>query len=179
MGYFSGSHTHNRDWLLIEESVIRVMEDNRNVELLLVGALQVSKKILSMGGRVQQVPFVDWRLLPKLLRSIDINLMPLENELFHQCKSENKWMEAGLVGVPTIASYNAELENVMEDGTNVIFCKTQEDWYQSIGSLVNDEQLRTRIGDNALKEIYKTHLVTSDLNYKEILEEITGKKDCV
>ena len=179
LGYFSGSHTHNRDWLLIEESVIRVMEDNRNVELLLVGALQVSKKILSMGGRVQQVPFVDWRLLPKLLRSIDINLMPLENELFHQCKSENKWMEAGLVGVPTIASYNAELENVMEDGTNVIFCKTQEDWYQSIGSLVNDEQLRTRIGDNALKEIYKTHLVTSDLNYKEILEEITGKKDCV
>lgn len=172
LGYFSGSHTHNKDWQLIEDSIIRVMEDNSNVELLLVGALQVSTRILSMGSRINQIPFVDWRLLPKLLRGIDINLMPLENELFHQCKSENKWMEAGLVGIPTIASFNTELENVMEDGVNVIFCKTQEDWYQNISTLVNNEQLRKTIGYNALKEVYDTHLVTSDLNFNEIVAEI-------
>lgn len=172
LGYFSGSHTHNKDWQFIENSIIRVMEDNKNVEILLVGALQVSSKILSMRDRVKQLPFVDWRLLPKLLRSIDINLMPLENELFHQCKSENKWMEAGLVGIPTIASYNAELANIMEDGNNVIFCKTQEDWYKSINCLVKDELLRRKIGDKALREVYSTHLITSKLNFQGVDAEI-------
>lgn len=170
LGYFSGSHTHNKDWQLIEDSVVRVMEENSNVELLLVGALQASSRILGMGSRIQQIPFVDWRLLPKLLRSIDINLMPLENELFHQCKSENKWVEAGLVGIPTIASYNAELESVMEDGNNVIFCKTQEDWYESINRLVNDEQLRRKIGNNALREVYDTHLITSEKNFSDFIK---------
>ena len=39
-----------------------------------------------------------------LLHQLDINLAPLEESLFNEAKSENKWMEAALVKVPTIAS---------------------------------------------------------------------------
>lgn len=170
LGYFSGSATHNKDWLLIEDAVIKVMKSNDNVELLLVGVLETGSKLLEFGHRVRIMSFVDWRLLPKLLRSIDINLMPLENELFHKCKSENKWMEAGLVGVPTIASRNSELDSVLEDGKNVIFCENEEEWYLEITKLVNDCQLREFVGDNAKKEVYATHLITSESNFVAFMD---------
>lgn len=176
LGYFSGSHTHDGDWALIEESIIRAMEENGNIKLLLAGALQARPKLSGMGNRVRQVPFMDWRLLPKLLRSIDINLMPLEDGLFQQCKSENKWMEAGLVGIPTVASYNAELGSVMKDGGSAVFCRTAEDWHESVMRLAGDARLRAEIGANALKEVYSSHLVTSGANFEGIVNEIdTGE----
>jgi len=172
LGYFSGSHTHNKDWLLIEDVIAKVMKNNSNVELLIVGALKTDIKLVGVNHRIKQLPFVDWRLLPKLLRGIDINLMPLENELFCWCKSENKWMEAGLVGIPTVASRNIELENVLDDGKNVIFCGSEEEWYSGINSLVRDHELRRLIGDNAKKEVYATHLVTSDINFSMLVENL-------
>lgn len=172
LGYFSGSNTHNKDWLLIEDVVARVMENNSSVDLLLVGALETGDALSGFGHRIKRVPFVDWRQLPKLYRSVDINLMPLESELFHQCKSENKWMEAGLVGIPTIASWNSELGNVMVDKENVIFCRNEDEWYLNMKKLAADYQLRRFIGDNARREVYATHLVTSEWNFKTLVNAL-------
>ena len=177
LGYFSGSHTHNKDWLLIEDTIINVMEENYNVSLMLVGALETGKKLSKFDARIKRIPFVDWRKLPKLLRSIDINLMPLKNELFQWCKSENKWTEAGLVEIPTVASWNIELEKVMIDGENVIFCETQEEWYTNINRLIHDFQLRKMIGKNAKNEVYATHLITSNSNFNALVDVLENKDE--
>ena len=161
LGYFSGSKTHNKDWKIIEDSVIEVMDRNANVELLIGGVLDISGKMQKYKERIKQFPFGDWRKLPKLISSIDINLMPLENTFFQWCKSENKWMEAGLVGIPTIASWNPELSKVMEDGENVIFCDSPSTWTEQLQRLVNEKKVRLQIGENARNEVYSTHLVTS------------------
>ena len=47
---------------------------------------------------------MDWKQLPSVMAGIDINLMPLEDSIFHCSKSENKWMEAALVKVPSVMS---------------------------------------------------------------------------
>lgn len=121
-----------------------------------------------------RIPFGDWQKLPKLIRSIDINLMPLENELFNWCKSENKWMEAGLTGIPTVASRNPELERVMTDHVDVIFCDNEADWKMHITQLIDDIQLRQTIGNNARDKVYDTYLVTSENNYYEIVNIIVN-----
>ena len=46
----------------------------------------------------------NWRQLPQLIASVDINIAPLQDTVFNRAKSENKWVEAALVKVPTIAS---------------------------------------------------------------------------
>lgn len=51
--------------------------------------------------------------------------MPLEDTVFHACKSENKWMEAALVHVPTVASWNQELQRVIENGVDGYLCKSE------------------------------------------------------
>ena len=61
---------------------------------------------------------MDWKQLPAVMAGIDINLMPLEDSIFHCSKSENKWMEAALVKVPSVMSRNREMEGVIENGVD-------------------------------------------------------------
>ena len=173
LGYFSGSKTHNKDWALIEECIIGIMKRYDNIELLICGTLEISDALISFVKRIKKIPFVDWQNLPRLIRSIDINLMPLEDNYFQWCKSENKWMEAGLVKIPTVASKNPELESVLLDGENVIFCSTAQDWERNLEKLIQDEELRSYIGTNANKEVYSSHLVTSYENFAQFIAENT------
>ncbi len=169
LGYFSGSKTHDRDWKLVEGCVLALMEQNPKVELLLAGTIHVSKQILAFGNRVRQEPFMDWKKLPGLIASVDINLMPLEDEFFQWCKSENKWMEAGLVGVPTAASYNPELDGVLRDGYDVVFSRNQAQWQENLHKLAADQTFRQTIGCHAREEVYRTHLVTCEENFRQVV----------
>ena len=76
----------------------------KDVFLKIVGELNIPEELELYKERILAVPFTDWKKLPELIASVDINLAPLEDNLFNAAKSENKWMEAALVKVPTIAS---------------------------------------------------------------------------
>lgn len=112
---------------------------------------------------------MDWKKLPGLIASVDINLMPLEDEFFQWCKSENKWMEAGLVGVPTAASYNPELDGVLRDGYDVVFSRNQAQWQENLHKLAADQTFRQTIGCHAREEVYRTHLVTCEENFRQVV----------
>lgn len=172
LGYFSGSKTHNQDWKLIENCVLEMMKRNEQVELLFVGVLEITDKFLTFGNRVKKLPFVRWQKLPELICHIDINLMPLEDYFFQWCKSENKWLEAGLVGVVTIASYNPELAEVLRDGYDVVLCKDQLEWENKLEELIGNPKLRSQIGRHAKEEVYRTHLVTCEENFAEVINEM-------
>ena len=104
------------------------MKKNDDTRLKLVGCLNFSKEFRNYDNRIERINFVDWRELPRLLSSVDINLMPLDENFFNSCKSENKWMEAALVKKPTVASWNIELDTVTKNHKNIILCKTHEQW---------------------------------------------------
>ena len=91
-----------------------MMERHPEVYLKLVGVLDESG-MEPVQNRIEKLPFMDWRQLPAVIAGLDINLMPLENSLFHWCKSENKWTEAALVKVPSVMSRNCEMEYVVEN----------------------------------------------------------------
>ena len=58
-----------------------------------------------------------WQGLPNIVAQIDINLAPLElDNPFCQAKSEIKFTEAALVGVPTVASPTQAFVYAMRDG---------------------------------------------------------------
>jgi len=90
--------------------------------------------------------------------------MPLENTVFHECKSENKWMEAGLVSVPTVASWNEELGSVIHDGVDGFLCKNTEEWQKKLNLLAESKELRQYISKNVHKRVvteYTTFTVES------------------
>ena len=91
----------------------------------------------------------DWTKLPEIISNVDINIIPLEINIFNEGKSEDKWVEASLVKVPTIVSNFGEFKNVIENNKTGILCSNISDWYISLKTLINDKNLRRTIGENA------------------------------
>lgn len=149
LGYYSGSATHNRDFELIEDVLLEFMKAHSEVRLKLVGCLEPGAKFEALSGQLIREEFMDWRKLPESIAGIDCNLMPLEDSIFHQCKSENKWMEAALVGVPTIGSLNRELEGATRQLENIILCRSMEEWREALEKMLADKAARREMAEKA------------------------------
>lgn len=158
IGYFSGSGTHNRDFELIAPVILEIMKDNKKVHLLIVGCMKLPECFDEYCGRIEKKPFMDWRDLPGCIASVDLNIQPLQDTFFHSCKSENKWMEAALVSVPTIASYNEELAQIIQQGEDGFLCRDQDEWKTQIEAMIDDPGLANKIGQHAHDRVLREYL---------------------
>ena len=73
------------------------MKKYNDLELWIVGELDVPKELEAYKERIICNDFVAWEELPRLISAVDINLAPLEDSIFNEAKSENKWVEAALI----------------------------------------------------------------------------------
>ena len=149
IGYFSGSLTHNDDFELVLPALTKVMEKYPQVQLHVVGELDLPETLQQYKARVVSHPFVDWKKLPSLIAEVDINLAPLEQSIFNEAKSENKWVEAALVKVPTVASNVGAFQRMIVSGKTGSLCDTEEEWVEQLSRLVEDKKERDRIAENA------------------------------
>lgn len=149
IGYFSGSSTHDVDLNLVAPAIAAVMQQRPQVQLAIVGEASVPNQLKSFGDRITKQPFIDWKLLPGVIADIDINIAPLDDTLFNRAKSENKWVEAALVQVPTVASNVGSLAQSIDDGETGLLASTTEEWEAALLQLVDDPQERSRIGHAA------------------------------
>lgn len=158
LGYFSGSITHNPDFELISSVIKRIMREKPHVILLVVGILSIPEDLKEFGKRIIVEPFRPWSELPEIIKKCDINLVPLEKTLFNEAKSENKWVEASLVKVPTVASKVGPFADMIIDGKTGILCDTEDEWYSKLNELINDSAKRRIIADYAHNEVIKNNV---------------------
>lgn len=169
LGYMSGSWTHQQDFDGILTTIHTIMDKYDNVRLVLFGCMDLPDLLKHYGKRIVLEPFQDWRNIPAVMRTFDINLMPLEDSLFNHCKSENKWLEAALVARPTIASYNSELAEIIQQNETGLLCRTQEEWFNSLERMINSKALRETIGHHA-HEYVMQHYLTRNCNNDEVIK---------
>ena len=158
LGYFSGSITHNEDFELILPVIVRIMNENSQVKLMVVGELTVPDSLAPLKSRIIVKPFVDWDRLPALIGQADINLAPLVGTVFNEAKSENKWVEAALVHVPTVASAIGAFAACIEPEVTGFLCRTDADWYETLSRLIRDPALRKQTADAARKKVRADHV---------------------
>ena len=149
IGYFSGSITHNSDLEMIWPALRQILNEFKNVQLFLAGELTFQKILNEFPDKILYKKFLDWRKLPELISNVDINLAPIENTIFNAAKSENKWVEASLVKIPTVASNFGAFKHVIHNNETGLLCTNINDWYISLKALIINEQLRKKIGENA------------------------------
>ncbi len=160
MGYFSGSITHNDDFKLIMPTIVKLLEKYDNLYLKIVGLLDLPPEMEKVKDKVLVAPFTDWKKLPNLIHSVDINLAPLEDTIFNEAKSENKWTEASLVKVPTVASNVGAFKEIIKNNQTGILCKDAAEWEKALTSLIEKPELRTKIANQAYDEVIKKHVTT-------------------
>lgn len=160
IGYLSGSITHNPDVEMIKPIIINIMEKHKNVKLKLVGEIELPEELKKFEDRIIIEPFVDWEKLPYIIASIDINLAPLEESIFNEAKSENKWLEASLVKTVTIASNTGAFKQMIKNDEDGILCDSLEDWKEKLEKLVTDKNYRNKIASNAYNRVIKNNITT-------------------
>ena len=149
IGYFSGSISHNPDFEMIGKALAKILNEYKRVKLLILGYLSLPKYLDEYKNRIINESFKDWRKLPKIISNIDINIAPIESNIFNEAKSENKWIEASLVKVPTVASnFGAFKQTIIHNKTGLL-CSNINEWYISLKTLINNIDLRKEIGNNA------------------------------
>jgi glycosyltransferase involved in cell wall biosynthesis len=140
VGYLSGTTTHDDDWRHVEATVVDVLAAHPDAELWLGGHLHPTDAVLArLGDRVRRVPFTEWHRLPSVLRQLDVNLAPLEpGSRFNDAKSAIKWLEAALVGTPTIASPSAPFCDAIEHGRTGWLADGHDEWGTVLADVVAD-----------------------------------------
>ncbi|MDO4183414.1 MAG: glycosyltransferase, partial [Coriobacteriia bacterium] len=149
IGYFSGSATHGEDLESVADALAQVLDTCPQARLVLGGSVSTPAALQTCEDRIERFDFVEWRKLPELIATVDINIAPLTKTLFNAAKSELKWMEAALVGVPTVASRWGAFQEMVQDGTTGLLCDQPEEWADALTRLVNDSAYRNTIAVQA------------------------------
>jgi len=154
IAYFSGTPTHQADFVECLPSLVNVLAEKPQVRLVLVGHITLPEELKGFLRQIELKPFMPWRDLPELYGEIDINLAPLERDNeFTDGKSELKFLEAALQGIPTIASRVGGYPYVIRDAENGFVCESESEWQAALERLVEDESLRRSIGDTARRDV--------------------------
>lgn len=149
IGYFSGSITHNDDFAMVLTALVDVLGMRPEVKLYIAGLLDIPTELMPYSNRVFTSEFVSWERLPEAIAAVDINIAPLELSVFNAAKSENKWVEAALVKVPTVASKVGAFARMIDDGKTGLLCETPDDWREKLLYLVDNPEERKKIGSAA------------------------------
>ena len=118
LGYFSGSPSHTLDYAIITSALEEVLDNDQRVELMVVGYIEAGPSLSRFGDRIKRQPFHDYINLQRLIGSVEFNLMPLQSNVFTNCKSELKYFEAAIVGTLSIASPSHTYAAAIQDGEN-------------------------------------------------------------
>jgi glycosyltransferase involved in cell wall biosynthesis len=150
IGYFSGSPTHQRDFAECEPALLDAMERYPNLRFRLVGYLDLRLEWERYGDRIERIDFLPAARLLRCIAETDINLAPVERgNPFCEAKSELKFFEAALVGVPTVASATEPFVAAIEDGVSGLLVRDADDWRRAFDLLITRGERRAAMGDAA------------------------------
>ncbi|HEX5053018.1 MAG TPA: glycosyltransferase [Planctomycetota bacterium] len=163
IGYFSGTRTHAADLATIEAAIVAVLESRPQAALLLAGEIDVPPAFGRFGERVRTCGPVPWQELPASLRRADVHVVPLAFARFTACKSELKWVEAGLVARPVVAAAVGPYRDCVRHRENGWLAATGEHFVAALHEAIDDVALRVRLGAAARAEVLADWTTTSAL----------------
>jgi len=115
------------------------------------------------GVNIQHIP---WTLKEEIqqLSSIDIGLMPLTDDQWSKGKCGFKALQyMALQTVPVVSPVGVNCE-IVEDSVNGFWAKDEEEWYRKLSLLIENMELRKKMGIAARKTIIDRYSVDAYTN---------------
>jgi hypothetical protein len=141
VGYFAGTKTHDKDFPVAEEGILRFLETDPAGRLLVVGPVSLPNP-LTGHPRVVQHGLVDYPRLPKIMQQCSTVIAPLEQTIFNACKSRVKFLEACLAGCRLIATPIPDMRAAASHGADLP--QTQDEWVAAVAHQC-DEVVRSSL----------------------------------
>jgi glycosyltransferase involved in cell wall biosynthesis len=162
IGYFSGSPTHQSDFAECDAALRDVLHRHPNARFRLVGYLDLGPFWLQYEGQIERMDFLPPAQLLRAIDETDINLASLEpGNPFCEAKSELKFFEAALVGVPPIASATEPFVAAIENGISGFIARGNNEWQSALDALVSSPERRAAMGAAARSRALERYAPTA------------------
>jgi glycosyltransferase involved in cell wall biosynthesis len=150
IGYFSGTPTHDRDFAIAAPALARIMDDDPRVVLRIAGFLNLDERLSRHRDRIEFHPLQDFLNLQRLVAEVEVNIAPLQHNLFTNCKSELKYFEAAITGSITVASPTFTFRRAISDGENSFLAASYE-WDTKLQAAIDLARRPERYAEMAIR----------------------------
>lgn len=170
---WAGSMTHMNDLKSVIPALKRICSEFPEVRLIFTGETRIGQHLEGLPYEIMLgQPVEVW---PTRLHGLryDIGIAPLVDTEFNRCKSNIKWQEYAINEIPGVFS-NIVYPSAVKHGISGFIAKNEEDWYKYLKMLVENKELREKIGKNAYKDAIKNYSLEKHINlwinaYKSLL----------
>jgi glycosyltransferase involved in cell wall biosynthesis len=176
IGYFCGTpRVHDEDMATVADALCAVLAQQPHVSLRFYGEVRLPERLAApqYARRVERRPAVAWSDLLYHVAQVDIAIAPLIDNPQRRAKSAVKYIEAALVGVPTVA---ARLEPYQEDiahGATGFLASSTNEWVTCLGQLARSPDLRRALGDAARADVLARHTTEARAsNFAAIITDV-------
>ena len=162
IGYM-GSYTHQSDLESIVTALVKVAETYKD---------KIKFKVWGMPHHSESLNLENLEYLPAIStvytefveqfkrEKVDIFIAPLVDNEFNRAKSHLKYLEYSALQVPGVFSNLDPYSTVIHDGINGFLAATQDEWYEKISRLIENPDLRKKMGKTAFEEVMKNWSLT-------------------
>lgn len=151
--YGSGTNTHDEDFVEAASGICACLEAYPEVKLRIIGQLNLPRDFARFGERIERFSGTSYQEYLKLMAECDIAIAPLEPTLFNDAKSNIKFIEATMVGLPSVCSPRAEFVGIINHGLNGMLADHFQSWFTSLEGLILSRNLRDEIAASAKEAV--------------------------
>jgi glycosyltransferase involved in cell wall biosynthesis len=122
-----------------------------------------------------QISFVEWKKETEIedVLEFDIGIMPLPNDEWAKGKCGFKGLQYMSLGIPAVVSPVGVNTEIINNGINGFYAASHIEWNNTLSKLIDDVQLREKIGKEGKKTIEKYYSVNSQKSkYIEIFNKV-------
>jgi hypothetical protein len=163
-----GTVTHSSDLLSIEPVLVSLLNQYEGkVKLKLWGVPPV--------GRLKDHLYVEHEgncpgeyelFVPYFKKQkADIFIAPLSENKFNSCKSFLKFLEYSSLAKPGVFSASGQYALVVKDNQTGFLASNLLEWHRKLSQLIEDEDLRQRLGQAAFADVQKHWVMAAHKDY--------------
>ncbi|GBR02241.1 glycosyltransferase [Acetobacter oeni] len=163
IGYAAGTRTHQKDFAVVAETLAKLLRERSGLRLVLFREPGNKRPIMfpdefpclaPVSDRIEWQETVPLPELPGKLALFDISIAPLQpDSTYCDVKSEIKFFEAALAGVPSVVSPTEPYRKCITNGVTGFLASTPEEWERHLTTLIDDPALRARMARDALNDV--------------------------
>lgn len=175
--YWGGGAGHYEDLETIKDALIRIVQEDERVKLVFSNFVPAWAANLP-AFRAFMIPFAHLNAYARVLKWIcaDIAIAPLCDNPFNKAKSHVKYLDYAMAGIPGVYQDMEPYETVA-DGVTGLKARTQNDWYESIKALIEDEGLRGSIAADAKRDVLENWTTDKwERRYEQMLKELIARR---
>jgi glycosyltransferase involved in cell wall biosynthesis len=155
--FWQGSPTHAADLHSIKNVIQTITNKYPHVEWVVWGSQyeDFAKWMEIESDRVVSIPTVPFKDYYKKLASLkmDIGIAPLADHDYNKCKSNIKWIEYAMCGIPAVCSDIVTYSDSVQHGKTGFLAHTWEDWVVYLSDLIEQPELRELIAAQAKEQV--------------------------